>query len=204
MTQWLVTPNTVMECGSEPDDPSMTSMNVAAVLVMHDSRNWGRDIQLICDIVGSDGSPERSPTNEQVVSLYSSNPDFLYSNEHPLPRFAQGAFLTALEAVFQRRHGRRIKYRQFGKPHKSQYEFIEPMLTKHAKSLGFKNIDSIYAIGDNPEADVRGANAAGGKWVSVLVRTGCFTGADNDRNDPASIVVEDAHEAVKTALDRHA
>ena len=30
----------------------------------------------------------------------------------------------------------------------------------------------IFAVGDNPAADVRGANAAGPPWVSCLVRTG--------------------------------
>lgn len=34
----------------------------------------------------------------------------------------------------------------------------------------------IYAVGDNPAADVRGANQAGGPWVSVLVRTGASVG----------------------------
>lgn len=28
----------------------------------------------------------------------------------------------------------------------------------------------VYAVGDNPAADVRGANLAGPPWVSVLVR----------------------------------
>ena len=36
---------------------------------------------------------------------------------------------------------------------------------------------AIYAVGDNPAADVRGANAAGAPWVSVLVKTGV---ADRD------------------------
>lgn len=31
---------------------------------------------------------------------------------------------------------------------------------------------SIFAVGDNPAADVRGANARGPPWVSVLVQTG--------------------------------
>ena len=31
---------------------------------------------------------------------------------------------------------------------------------------------SIFAVGDNPAADVRGANARGPPWVSMLVQTG--------------------------------
>ena len=36
-------------------------------------------------------------------------------------------------------------------------------------------------IGDNPAADIRGANAAAGAWRSVLVRTGGPTGRDSKR-----------------------
>lgn len=32
----------------------------------------------------------------------------------------------------------------------------------------------IYAVGDNPAADVRGSNLAGPPWVSCLVRTGAW------------------------------
>ena len=42
---------------------------------------------------------------------------------------------------------------------------------------------AIWAVGDNPRSDVRGANAAGAPWVSVLVRTG--VAKENDPADPA-------------------
>lgn len=45
---------------------------------------------------------------------------------------------------------------------------------------------AIYAVGDNPAADVRGANAAGAPWVSVLVtKTGVAT--ENSPADPAQV-----------------
>ncbi len=40
---------------------------------------------------------------------------------------------------------------------------------RDARGLPFSGI---FAVGDNPAADVRGANLAGPPWVSVLVRTG--------------------------------
>ncbi len=68
---------------------------------------------------------------------------------------------------------------------------------------------AIYAVGDNPAADVRGANAAGPPWVSVLVHTGVFQpshGITNCQQDPAEIVVPDVDAAVDAALhrERHA
>jgi hypothetical protein len=52
-------------------------------------------------------------------------------------------------------------------------------------------------VGDNPAADIRGANLAGPPWRSVLVRTGVFAGGANSPSDPAHAVVEDVLAAVK-------
>jgi hypothetical protein len=62
----------------------------------------------------------------------------------------------------------------------------------------------IYAVGDNPAADVRGANTAGTPWVSVLVRTGVWQGrgAKNSDTDPAHVVVHDVLGAVQAGLHR--
>lgn len=47
--------------------------------------------------------------------------------------------------------------------------------------------------------DIRGANNAGDHWSSVLVRTGVFTGPqDNDMNDPADLVCKALHFSLLT------
>jgi ribonucleotide monophosphatase NagD (HAD superfamily) len=55
-------------------------------------------------------------------------------------------------------------------------------------------------VGDNPRADVRGANNAGPLWKSILVETGVFegrrAGLANDATDPAAHVCRDVSEAV--------
>ena len=63
-------------------------------------------------------------------------------------------------------------------------------------------ISNFYMIGDNPESDIKGANAAG--WTSILVKTGIFNPKDektstvdgNDVENPATHVVADFEEAV--------
>ena len=57
-------------------------------------------------------------------------------------------------------------------------------------------------IGDNPKADIGGANAKG--WVSILVKTGIFDSNDarnsvngNDREHPATHVVENFQAAIE-------
>ncbi len=60
--------------------------------------------------------------------------------------------------------------------------------------------DTIVMVGDNPRGDVRGANAAGAPWTSVLVRSGLWAGGDNDEEDPARVVVAGVGEAVDAFL----
>ena len=56
-------------------------------------------------------------------------------------------------------------------------------------------------VGDNPQTDIAGANGAGERWSSVLVRTGVFganarTPPTNDPHHPADLVVGDVLDAV--------
>ncbi len=65
-----------------------------------------------------------------------------------------------------------------------------------------RNLHQYYAIGDNPKSDICGANAAGPKWYSILTRTGCFTGGENDSEYPARYVADDVLAAVEFILHR--
>lgn len=185
-------------------EKEVARMQVAAVFVMADSRDWGRDVQMLVDILASDGSRNRPPVEEQVVDLYFSNPDITFPNEYHLPRLAGGAFRVALDAVFERVTGRKLRAVQFGKPHDPNYELAEQVLRTQAERLGFcgeSALHRVYAVGDNPLSDVRGANARGGPWVSVLVRTGNFKG-ENDEQNPAHVVLDDVQAAVQLAFER--
>lgn len=184
-------------------DSQVAATKIGAVFVMADSRDWGRDIQLLLDILQSDGSPSRRPCREQTVDLYFSNPDILFPNEHIHPRLAGGTFRIALEAVFEHVTTRKLKSIQFGKPHAPNYRLAEQVLQRELEKLGFHHIlPPIYAIGDNPKSDVRGANRRGDPWRSILVRTGNFQG-DNDHTDAAKHVHDDVLEAVSHALQIH-
>ena len=64
---------------------------------------------------------------------------------------------------------------------------------------------TIYAIGDNPQSDIRGVNEAGEKWFSILVRTGVFQEADQSSSSPpfvAHLLVDDVFDAVHFILQR--
>lgn len=186
------------------NDYLVAEMPVAAVFVMTDSRDWGRDIQLLLDVLRSDGHPNRALCKKQTVDLYFSNPDILFPNEYHMPRLAGGSFGVALRAVYRHVTGTDLQYVQFGKPHAPNYHLAESVLRNQLASLGYcpKSLPAIYAIGDNPPSDVRGANARGDPWRSVLVRTGNFQG-QNDETDAAHVVFDNVAHAVQHALEQH-
>ena len=107
-----------------------------------------------------------------------------------------------------------------GKPQLVQFEYAGEKLADQAKLIQGQNssvrqdcsygqldasfvglFDRVYMIGDNPHADIRGANNAGDLWRSVLVRTGVFSGAANDPLDPADFVFDNVGEAVSNILE---
>lgn len=53
-------------------------------------------------------------------------------------------------------------------------------------------------IGDNPRADIRGANRV--EWGSFLTQTGVHHGSGNDPDNPATMVVTNFAEAIDVIL----
>jgi HAD superfamily hydrolase (TIGR01456 family) len=73
---------------SLPSTLNLAKEQFAAILVMHDSRDFGLDIQICCDILRSrDGVLGTHRTSaEQSVPVYFSNSDFLFSSDFPVSR----------------------------------------------------------------------------------------------------------------------
>ena len=120
-------------------------------------------------------------------------------------------------------HGPSPQVHQFGKPERNTFDFAAARLAQIAAASAdtparaparaavpaadapgcAASVGGIWMVGDNPAADVRGANNAGPRWRSVLVRSGVFqpaAGEENDATDPADFVVDDMPAAVRLAL----
>ena len=234
--------------------PSWASQPVRAVLIVETPEDWHEDLQILLDVLRSDGTPGRRASmsrsssaaadgkddgagkyfnKRQPVALFCCNFDFYFAAANAPPRFGPGAFLAALEALHAAAdaaagvsppHHVPLEIHRHGKPHPPAYEIAARKLERLAAASSADDNNSphpaaaslkhIYALGDNPASDVRGANAAGGPWRSVLVRTGVWKGqkrkvegsgyerAENDERDPAHFVCEDAAEAVEMILRR--
>ena len=179
---------------------------VEAILIFHDCLDWGLEMQIIFDIIVGRQHEQKVDNTilesfKQKVPIYQSNADIVYASNHPFPRFTQGAFVEAFRSLFELyTGGEKLFVNTCGKPFKVQYDFATDLLEKQAAMIGLPEISRFYGVGDNPKSDIRGANNAGDNWKSVLVRTGVFTGIDNDEEDPADVVVEDILDAINYIL----
>lgn len=169
-----------------------------AVFVMHEPMCWGATIQVIVDALRFGRKPEGC----SHVPIFFSNPDSVWAAEYRAPRLAQGAFRECVRAVYEQQTGLKLQVTQYGKPHTTTYDYAKRVLDEQAHELGQGPITTYYGIGDNPESDIAGANAAG--WESVLVRTGVFSSdAANDSVHPAALVVQDVEEGVNLICTTH-
>jgi ribonucleotide monophosphatase NagD (HAD superfamily) len=108
-----------------------------------------------------------------------------------LPRYGAGAFRAVMEDLYFRTTGEHLDQTTFGKPEPTSFAYAESLIDKqHA------NVERIYMIGDNPATDIKGANAVGGRWKSILTLTGMHPGPDNHDEHTAYQVVKDVGEAL--------
>ncbi|KAI1380838.1 HAD-superfamily hydrolase [Hypoxylon crocopeplum] len=187
-------------------DINLRSTPISAILVWTSPRDWCLDLQLISDLLQSEGGlidKRRSPKNngrsfpndgflqDGQPKLYFCNPDFEWSTEHEQPRFAQGAFRAALEGVWSDRTGGKAKleYTICGKPTLTTYVYGERALREYNERIRPSGkIETVYMVGDNPESDIAGANTFksphGTKWKSILVETGVHVAGSEPNHRP--------------------
>ncbi|KAI0884363.1 HAD-like domain-containing protein [Annulohypoxylon maeteangense] len=187
---------------SRPRD--FTKVNIEAIMVFSDSRDYATDMQIIMDLLRSEngrlGTMAKDPVSQRIP-IYFSQGDLLCPTEHWTPRMSQGAFRIGLEAMYRALTGADLERVVYGKPETATYKYADEVLASWMEQLhGEEKLpENIYMIGDNPASDIIGGNMYG--WNTCLVRTGVFQGGDNDENNPANFgVFPNVLEAVQTAL----
>ncbi|KAL0956224.1 hypothetical protein HGRIS_002380 [Hohenbuehelia grisea] len=179
---------------------------IQAVFVFHDPRNWSLDIQVICDVIQSGGiiGGPYEPADKQnsPVELIFCNPDLLWRSDFDMPRLGQGAFKTAFQGVYKALTGSEYPYVQYGKPTAETYQYAAQTLRDLLKEKWAWSgpLPPVYMVGDNPESDIAGANAA--HWPSVLVGTGVYDPQQGPPSHPPTHMADDVESAVLWAMSR--
>lgn len=193
-----------------------SKIQFAAILVFHDSREWGRDTQIIIDILRSHNGvfgtehPPSEPLPDKQIPIYFSHGDLLWGNDHSVVRFGQGAFRLAIENVYKHTTGREMQSTVFGKPYRITYDYANELLRQllintaspsSATAEAARHVGpSVWMVGDNTESDIKGAVDYG--WSSALVRTGVYKDHNGPPNYSPTILVDDVEHAVIQAIQR--
>lgn len=139
-----------MPTKTQRTNQDLSKVKFHAIFVFHDPRNWGLDIQVMCDILRGNGflaEPTSDPSANDVEVIFC-NPDLLWKNEWEGSRLGQGGFRKAWEGVWSVGHigsslliakvnllGQHVKMdqkdpviTQLGKPAKETYSFAAEVL----------------------------------------------------------------------------
>ncbi|XP_030070840.1 haloacid dehalogenase-like hydrolase domain-containing 5 isoform X2 [Microcaecilia unicolor] len=148
-----------------PKDMPPVTVNfptIEAVILFGEPVRWETSLQLIIDVLLSNGKPEVVPSclPQPHIPIFACNMDLMWMAEAEIPRFGHGIFLVCLESIYKKVTGQELKYEALiGKPSIITYSFAEYLIKQQAQRLGWAGpIRRLYAIGDNPMADIYGAN----------------------------------------------
>ncbi|KAK2185800.1 hypothetical protein NP493_222g02042 [Ridgeia piscesae] len=135
---------------------------VEAIILMGEPKRWESALQIIVDLLKTDGKPTHAPemVNEKHLPVIACNADLQFMDRACMPRFGHGAFLLCLEALYQKVTGKDLKYTSIiGKPSEVTFRYAEHCLARQAAKLGITQpLRRMYIIGDTPEVDIVGSN----------------------------------------------
>jgi HAD superfamily hydrolase (TIGR01456 family) len=190
---------------------NFNEVEIEAIFVFADSRDWAGDQQIILDLLMSQHGRlgTRSKTFNEGPPLFFSHNDVVWSTSHELTRIGMGALRASLEAVYKAVTGKVLETTAFGKPQLGTFEFATRLLREWR--LDSHGIDSppetVYFVGDTPESDIRGTNEFDesplslNTWYSILVRTGVFQEGTSPAFTPKA-TVDNVLEAVRHGMKR--
>ncbi|XP_007935369.2 haloacid dehalogenase-like hydrolase domain-containing 5 [Orycteropus afer afer] len=135
---------------------------IEGVLLLGEPVRWETSLQLIMDVLLSNGNPGTGLATAPYPHLpvLASNTDLLWMAEAKMPRFGHGTFLLCLETIYQKVTGKELRYEGLmGKPSILTYQYAEDLIRLQVERRGWvAPIQKLYAVGDNPMSDVYGAN----------------------------------------------
>lgn len=167
-----------------------SKVNIGAILVFSDSRDYATDYQIIIDLLRAEngrlGTVAKDPISQRIP-IYFSQGDLLCPTEHPIPRMSQGTFRLGLEAMYKAITGVELERTIYGKPEMATYMYADQILCSWMEEIHSTNTlpENVYMVGDNPQSDIVGGNMCG--WNTCLVKTGVHQTGENDEAYPASM-----------------
>ncbi|KAF3915027.1 hypothetical protein ABW21_db0200960 [Orbilia brochopaga] len=186
-----------------------TNVNIEAIFVFADSRDWAADAQIILELLMSENGimGTVSKTSQEGPPIYFAHNDVVWSTSYDLTRYGMGALRIMIEALYKESTGKTIDVTSYGKPSKATFDYATRVLRQWRKDLFDDSSPprTVYFVGDTPESDIRGSNEydehSESDWYSILVETGVYEPGTEPRYKPRK-TVKNVLEAVKFGMER--
>ncbi|XP_026302919.1 haloacid dehalogenase-like hydrolase domain-containing 5 isoform X2 [Piliocolobus tephrosceles] len=124
---------------------------IEGVLLLGEPVRWETSLQLIMDVLLSNGSPGTGLATPPYphLPILASNMDLLWMAEAKMPRFGHGTFLLCLETIYQKVTGKELRYEGLmGKPSILTYQYAQDLIRRQAERRGWiAPIRKLYAVG---------------------------------------------------------
>src|SRR5690606_29302505 len=137
-----------------------TQVEIEAILVFSDSRDYATDYQIMMDLLRSKkgrlGTFAEDPVSERIP-VYFSQGDLLCPTEYPYgPRMSQGTFRLGFEAMYKAITGVELERTIYGKPERATYTYADEVLSNWMEEIHAENVlpENVYMVGDNPQSDI--------------------------------------------------
>ena len=190
---------------------NFAEVEIEAIFVFADSRDWAGDQQILLDLLTSKKGRlgTRSENYDEGPPIFFSHNDMVWSTSHESTRLGMGALRVSLEAMFRAVTGKELKSTAFGKPQIGTFQFATRLLQQWRKDTHGINSppETVYFVGDTPESDIRGTNEYNesslchDSWYSILVCTGVYHKGTTPRFEPKA-TVNNVLDAVNHGIER--
>ncbi|KAK6526284.1 hypothetical protein TWF694_004885 [Orbilia ellipsospora] len=186
-----------------------TDVNIEAIFVFADSRDWASDAQIILELLMSkDGRMGTvSETFTEGPPIFFAHNDVVWSTSYDLTRYGMGALRIMIEALYKESTGKAIDVTSYGKPSKATFDYATRVMQQWRKDLFNDPAPPrmVYFVGDTPESDIRGSNEydkhSESQWYSILVETGVYEPGTEPMYKPRRTVAN-VLEAVRFGMER--
>lgn len=194
---------------ANPKERGFTNVNIEAIFVFADSRDWASDAQIILELLMSKNGRMGtvSDSHTEGPPIFFAHNDVVWSTAYDLTRYGMGALRIMIEALYKASTGKTIDVTTYGKPSKTTFDYATRVLQQWCKDL-FNDptpARTVYFVGDTPESDIRGSNEydehSESDWYSILVETGVYEPGTEPRYKPKK-TVKNVLEAVKFGMER--
>merc|ERR1712107_224103 len=131
---------------------------IEAVIMFGEPVRWETSLQLLLDVLMTDGHPSVAPSTipQPHLPILACNMDLQWMAEAPMPRFGHGAFLLCVENLYKKLTGCDLVYTALiGKPSEITYRHGEHVLQKEAENMGLLSQEHLLHRGQHLHGHLR-------------------------------------------------